>query len=211
MKRKNKLFVCFCVLLVSFFLTNQENGELKGIGFLLIFIDIVALFLFFIGLVIGKTDSLIEESEKEIAEIKATAELFGIPPHTKEIQFISIPDSSRFCIFKYKSCKIWRKGNELNFYYNKILSTIDLKDVKYFVRVGELEQQKPSSGDIATGFILFGVLGAAMASRESTIDKRQTILVISEKDDQEEFLVLTPESYESLLFIIPEKEFSLIK
>lgn len=93
-------------------------------------------------------------------------------------------------------------------YHNEVLTGIEVDDIKCFARVGDIKQGEYSLGNAVAGYLLLGVAGAMIGGKKKAIDNRQTVLIVNE-GKEDDCLILSSESYEVLLSIIPRKELTV--
>lgn len=120
----------------------------------------------------------------------------------------------------------WSENNTIylvnNDYHNDLgLFNIQFKDIICFSRYGDfytsidIKGGDSSFGMAALGYLIAGVAGAIIASRNSVSsktvihDERETLLFIRE-NDEEKYIFLEPKFYDFLMHILPNKEIGIM-
>lgn len=187
---------------------SVESTSVQGVFVMILSVIILVIMLF--RSVLQKITKMNEEGEKEIQAIKEKNELFGIPYNVKSIKVLAGDENSRFNVFSNSECKVWLDSNILNLYHDEVLTGIEVDDIKCFARVGDIKQGEYSLSNAIAGYLLLGVAGAVIGSKKKDVDNRQTVLIINE-GKEDDCLILSSESYETLLSIIPRKELTVSK
>lgn len=197
--------ILFFVGLVMYSQPEQPT-IINGIWMMVLAVAIVVIMLIRGGA--QKVVTMTVEGEKTLQAYRETNERFGIPGNVKLINVVATDEKSRFSVFNGSDCKTWVDNGMLNLYHNEVLTGIELDDIKCFSRVGDIKQGEYSLGNAVAGYLLLGVVGAVIGGKKKSIDNRQTVLIVNE-GKEDDCLILSSESYEVLLSIIPRKELTV--
>ena len=151
-------------------------------------------------------------------------ELNGKVYHTKDRQRNKLLDGRLFNVWKEQNkiilCESFYWDNPRDFVSEKTIIPID--NIKFFTREGEYRVDNIVEGGgvnlkgAIVGGVIAGDAGAVLGGREKIttkqkeVDKRQTYLYYIQ-DNQEKRIVLFSEGYDTLLELIPNKDFSYIE
>lgn len=185
---------------------SLESTSAQGVFLMILSVTILVVMLF--KRMFQKITQMSEEGEREIQAYNEKRELFGIPNNAKSIKVLASGENSRFKVFNNSECKVWLDSNMLNLYHDEVLTGIEIDDIKCFARIGDIKQGEYSLSNAIAGYLLLGVAGAVIGSKKKDIDNRQTVLIINE-EKEEDCLILSSDSYEILLSIIPRKELTV--
>lgn len=196
------------LFLIGLILNCQTEETIKSKAILIMFIAVIILLIRLFKDAIQKINKMTEDGKKDIQAYKEKHERFGIPYNAKSIKVLDSDNGSRFKVFNDSECKVWLNNDMLNMYHNEVLTGIEVDDIKCFARVGDIKQGEYSLGNAVAGYLLLGVAGAMIGGKKKAIDNRQTVLIVNE-GKEDDCLILSSESYEVLLSIIPRKELTV--
>lgn len=214
--------ICLCLIAFDCFLALLES-EVTGI------LTSIALPL---GLIWGLRYLIISEraaiknAEKEMNETMSTLGKFKIKYNLPvEVEPIKVLKSSKD-IF-YGQYYVWMEDNNLKLIsytpkYSPSILTININDILFFNRYGDSYMETNVSGGGSNipgaliGGLVAGGVGAIIGSRKKVVtvnkykDNRETVLYFKDLDSSEKNIIFSSDDYNTLMRLIPSKEYSLI-